>query len=150
MLHPPSGCKACPKDDDMYEWVVTIDGPKNTPYEGGKFYLSMNFNTGFPFRPPKVKFLTHIYHCNISKGGDICLDILKSNWSAALSVSQILLSIWVLLQEPNPADPLEPDIAKQLMNEREEHDKIAREWTEKYAKNKNVIDENKADNNKDK
>ena len=87
----------------------------------------------YPFKPPKVTFVTRIYHCNISPQGDICLDILKDNWSAALSVSQVLLSICSLLTDPNPLDPLVPAIAKQLQNNKLLHDETAKEWTLLYA-----------------
>ena len=85
-----------------FEWVSTIAGPKGSPYDGGVFYLSIHFPTNYPFTPPKVTFSTRIYHCNITSAGVICLDILKDNWSPALTISKVLLSISSLLTDPNP------------------------------------------------
>merc|ERR1712079_825526 len=92
-----------------------------------------SFNTGYPFKPPKVKFLTKIYHCNINDKGGICLDLLKDNWSPAVKISQLLLSIQSLLTDPNTDSPLVPTIAKQYRDNRKKHDEIAKAWTQKYA-----------------
>ena len=61
--------------------------------------------------PPKVRFLTKLYHPNVDKLGRICLDILKDKWSPALQIRTVLLSIQALLSAPNPDDPLDNDIA---------------------------------------
>lgn len=63
--------------------------------------------------PPKVRFLTKIYHPNIDKLGRICLDILKDKWSPALQIRTVLLSIQALLSAPNPDDPLANDVSEQ-------------------------------------
>lgn len=133
-LDPPTNCVAGPKDDtNLYEWVATIKGPGGSPYEEGLFYLDITFPEDYPFKPPKIKFRTRIYHCNIASNGEICLDTLKSNWSPALSISQVLLSICSLLADANPADPLVADIAKQFEKDRDAHDEVARNWVKKYA-----------------
>ena len=62
--------------------------------------------------PPKVRFLTKIYHPNIDKLGRICLDILKDKWSPALQIRTVLLSIQALLSAPNPDDPLDNGVAE--------------------------------------
>ena len=93
----------------------------------------MKFPRNYPFEPPNIKFNTPIFHCNISKTGEICLNILKEEWSPVLTVSKVLLSIMALLQEPNPEDPLVPDIAKQYIKDKEIYNKTAEEWTTKYA-----------------
>ena len=104
LLNPPIGVSACPKSrDDILEWIATIEGPENTPYHGGKFYLNIKFGDQYPFEAPKVTFKTKIYHCNInSTNGAICLDVLKDNYSPALTIEKILLSLCALLQCPNP------------------------------------------------
>ncbi|KAM7283652.1 putative ubiquitin protein ligase [Ixodes scapularis] len=132
-LDPPPNCSAGPKGDNLYEWVSTILGPPGSVYEGGVFFLDIHFSPEYPFKPPKVTFRTRIYHCNINSQGVICLDILKDNWSPALTISKVLLSICSLLTDCNPADPLVGSIATQFMQQREEHDRIARLWTKRYA-----------------
>ncbi|MGH0144711.1 UNVERIFIED_CONTAM: hypothetical protein FKN15_020547 [Acipenser sinensis] len=152
------GC-AGPKGDNIYEWRSTILGPPGSVYEGGVFFLDITFTPDYPFKPPKVTFRTRIYHCNINSQGVICLDILKDNWSPALTISKVLLSICSLLTDCNPAlepskglktllvmlnafssghlmeraDPLVGSIATQYLTNRAEHDRIARQWTKRYA-----------------
>ncbi|KAK4514474.1 uncharacterized protein ATC70_002071 [Mucor velutinosus] len=130
-LDPPSNCSAGPKGDNLFEWVSTIAGPADSPYAGGIFFLDVHFPQEYPFKPPKVVFRTRIYHCNINSQGAICLDILKDNWSPALTISKVLLSICSLLTDANPHDPLVGSIAIEYLNNREEHDSQAREWTKR-------------------
>lgn len=132
-LDPPPNCSAGPKGDNLYEWVSTILGPPGSVYEGGVFFLDIHFTPEYPFKPPKVLFRTRIYHCNINSQGVICLDILKDNWSPALTISKILLSICSLLTDCNPGDPLVGSIATQYLQNHDEHDRIARLWTKRYA-----------------
>ncbi len=96
-------CSAGPKGDSLYEWVSTIMGPQGSVYQGGVFFLDIVFPQDYPFKPPKIVFRTRIYHCNINSSGVICLDILKDNWSPALTMSKVLLSICSLLTDPNPS-----------------------------------------------
>lgn len=130
---PPANCSAGPVGDDLFHWQATIMGPDESPYSGGVFFLDIHFPADYPFKPPKVSFTTRIYHCNINSNGGICLDILKDQWSPALTISKVLLSICSLLTDANPDDPLVPEIAQAYKNKREQHDATAREWTAKYA-----------------
>ena len=122
-----------PVGDDLFHWQATIMGPEESPYNGGVFFLDIHFPADYPFKPPKVSFTTRIYHCNINSNGGICLDILKDQWSPALTISKVLLSVCSLLTDPNPEDPLVPEIAQLLKNNLTQHNATAREWTAKYA-----------------
>ena len=130
---PPLNCSAGPIGDDMYNWEGVMFGPSDSPYAGGMFNVTVQFPVDYPFKPPRVMFTTKIYHPNINAQGFICLDILKQNWSPALTVSKVLLSILSMLTEPNPNDPLMPDIANQYKTNRAEYEQTAREWTQLYA-----------------
>merc|ERR1711966_515176 len=110
-----------------------IMGPPDSPYEGGCFTLKIEFPQNYPFKAPKIRFTTKVYHCNVNEKGGICLDILKDNWSPALTISKVLLSICSLLTDPNPDDPLVPEIAHVFKTARPQYEKTAKEWTSKYA-----------------
>ncbi|ODV95362.1 hypothetical protein PACTADRAFT_75857 [Pachysolen tannophilus NRRL Y-2460] len=112
---PPSSCSAGPVGDDLYHWQASIMGPPDSPYAGG------------------IQFTTKIYHPNINANGNICLDILKDQWSPALTISKVLLSICSLLTDANPDDPLVPEIAHIYKSDRAKYESTAREWTKKYA-----------------
>jgi len=124
---------AGPVNGNLFEWEAVIMGPIGTPYEGGVFNLNISIPTNYPFKPPIVIFKTKIYHPNINSSGSICLDILKTQWSPALTISKILLSICSLLSDPNPNDPLVPDIAKLLKESPDNYYQNAKEWTSLYA-----------------
>merc|ERR1712010_239099 len=130
---PPAQCSAGPVGDDLFHWQATIMGPSDSPYQGGVFFLNIHFPNDYPFKPPKVSFITRIYHPNINSNGSICLDILRSQWSPALTISKVLLSICSLLCDPNPDDPLVPEIARIFKTDKEKYSELAREWTRKYA-----------------
>jgi len=130
---PPAQCSAGPVGDDPFHWQATILGPPESPFEGGVFFLNIHFPTDYPFKPPKFAFTTRIYHPNINSNGAICLDILRSQWSPALTVAKVLLSICSLLCDPNPDDPLVPEIARLYKTDIGKYMECAKEWTRKYA-----------------
>jgi len=130
---PPTSCSAGPAGADLFHWQATIMGPSDSPYAGGVFFVNIHFPPDYPFKPPKVNFQTKVYHPNINSNGSICLDILKEQWSPALTISKVLLSISSLLTDPNPDDPLVPEIAHLYKSQRTRYEETATAWTQKYA-----------------
>jgi ubiquitin-conjugating enzyme E2 D len=131
---PPTNCSAGPEDTDLFKWKATIVGPEDTPYHGGIFNLSILFPPDYPFKPPKIKFTTKILHPNINGSGNICLDILQGRqWSPALTISKVLLSISSLLSDPNPDDPLDVRAANIYNEDRDKFFEMARAYTFKEA-----------------
>ena len=109
---PPEDCTAGPENDNnLFEWTATVAGPAGSPYEGGQFFLKINFPNDYPFKPPKITFQTKIYHPNINSKGEICLDILKDSWAPSNTIHAVLVSLQSLFTDPNVNDPLEAEIA---------------------------------------
>ena len=131
---PPGNCAACLKNEDnIFEWTGTILGPGDSPYADGVFFLDIKFPTDYPYTPPKVTFKTKIYHPNVDSNGNICLDILRDEWSSVLTISKLLLSICSLLTDPNPDDPLDKEIASQYRNDINAFNITARQYTLNFA-----------------
>lgn len=133
---PVPGISAVPDENNARYFHVLVAGPEGSPFEGGIFKLELFLPEEYPMMPPKVRFITKIYHPNIDKLGRICLDILKDNWSPALQIRTVLLSVQALLSAPNPDDPLANDVAEQWKFNEHDAIEIAREWTTIYAAKK--------------
>jgi ubiquitin-conjugating enzyme E2 C len=111
MMSGSKGISAFPEGDTLFRWIATIEGPKETIYEGLKFKLSLDFPAKYPYVAPIVRFKTTCFHPNIDSEGNICLDILKDKWTALYDVRTVLISIQSLLNEPNLDSPLDPTAA---------------------------------------
>ncbi|OQR91306.1 ubiquitin-conjugating enzyme E2 T-like [Thraustotheca clavata] len=111
---PPHGVCAWTIDEKLDDLQAQIQGPEGTPYENGVFLLEIKIPERYPFEPPKVHFLTPIFHPNIDNGGRICLDTLKmqpkGSWMPSVNLSTLLTTIRLLMAEPNPDDGLMPEI----------------------------------------
>ncbi|PGH14632.1 hypothetical protein AJ79_02967 [Helicocarpus griseus UAMH5409] len=130
---PVPGIIAVPRDDNLRHFDVTLQGPADSPYQDGTFVLQLFLPDNYPMVAPKVQFLTKIYHPNIDGIGRVCLDVLKNNWSPALQIRTILLSIQALLGAPNAADPLAADVAKHWLDSPAEAIAEAQAETKLYA-----------------
>ncbi|OMJ70982.1 hypothetical protein SteCoe_30909 [Stentor coeruleus] len=135
VMDPVAGISASPDPSNPRYFHIQISGPITTPYEGGIFELELYLPDEYPMCPPKVRFLTKIYHPNVDRLGRICLDILKDKWSPALQIRSVLLSIQALMSAPNPDDPLDPAIARHWKEDENGANRTAREWCLAYACN---------------
>uniref|UniRef100_A0A7N4NPF2 Ubiquitin-conjugating enzyme E2 K n=1 Tax=Sarcophilus harrisii TaxID=9305 RepID=A0A7N4NPF2_SARHA len=121
-------------DENFTELRGEIAGPPDTPYEGGRYQLEIKIPETYPFNPPKVRFITKIWHPNISSvTGAICLDILKDQWAAAMTLRTVLLSLQALLAAAEPDDPQDAVVANQYKQNPEMFKQTARLWAHVYA-----------------
>ena len=127
---PPPGINAAPLADNIMLWTAVIFGPDDTPWEGGTFNLVLEFSEEYPNKPPKVRFVSHVFHPNVYADGQICLDILQSKWSPIYDVAALLASIQSMLHDPNPASPANSEAARLFSENRAEYDKRVRRCVE--------------------
>lgn len=125
-------------DDSIFEWTVVLQGPPQSPYEGGSFHLSVKLPTDYPFKPPKMRFVTKVYHPNINEQGAFSLDNYKGDWTPAWTIHKLLVFLLSLLTEPNPYDPLEPRVAQHYLQDKGAFDATAREWTALHAASSSI------------
>ncbi|NXG43125.1 UBE2T enzyme, partial [Psilopogon haemacephalus] len=134
---PPPGVSCWQHRGQLGELRAQILGGADTAYEKGIFNLEIIVPERYPFEPPKIRFLTPIYHPNIDSAGRICLDLLKlppkGAWRPSLNICTLLTSIQLLMAEPNPDDPLMADISSEYKYNKQLFLQHAREWTQKYA-----------------
>ena len=157
---PPSGVSAAPQENDIMKWNGVIFGPDDTPWDGGTFKLTLEFTEvrrpyarvtcnclrcaarcacslpgdpyaqDYPNKPPKVKFVSKIFHPNVYADGAICLDILQNQWSPIYDIAAILTSIQSLLNDPNPNSPANAEAARLWQENRREYAKRVKEVVE--------------------
>ncbi|SPP83229.1 ubiquitin-conjugating enzyme E2-22 kDa-like isoform X2 [Drosophila guanche] len=121
-------------NDNWTELRGEIGGPPETPYEGGNFILEIKLPETYPFNPPKVRFITRIWHPNISSvTGAICLDILKNKWAAGMTMRTVLMSLQALLAAAEPDNPQDAVVAYQYKEKYDLFLLTAKHWTNAYA-----------------
>ncbi|KAF2809049.1 putative ubiquitin conjugating enzyme [Mytilinidion resinicola] len=99
-------------DDELMHWTAVMKGVNGSPYEGGRWKLDIRVPSNYPLAPPEIKFINRICHPNVNfQTGEICLDLLKNNWSAIYTLSATLTAVHQLLTSAEPESPLNVDIA---------------------------------------
>ncbi|KAJ2056747.1 Ubiquitin-conjugating enzyme E2 C [Coemansia aciculifera] len=132
MMANLKGISAFPQSDNMLNWVGTLDGAPGTVYEGLTYKLALSFPSNYPFTAPTITFVTPCWHPNVDDRGNICLDILKEQWSAVYNVQTILLSLQTLLGDANPQSPLN-GAAAQLWDNQAEYKRVLLKHYKEHA-----------------
>ncbi|ORY78478.1 ubiquitin-conjugating enzyme/RWD-like protein [Leucosporidium creatinivorum] len=130
----PPHVVAQPDESNLLHWTGVITGPPTSSYKDGKFKIDITFPLEYPFKSPTVKFVTRIYHPNVTDDGAICIGLLKAEaWKPSTKIDAVLRALVQLLEEPNPDDALVASIAEIYNTDRKQFTKNAQEWVKKYA-----------------
>jgi len=131
---PLEGITLVVNEHDVTDIQAIIEGPAGTPYEGGAFRVRLKLGAEFPAAPPKGYFLTKIFHPNVAKNGEICVNTLKKDWKEELGMGHVFMTIKCLLIAPNPESALNEEAGKLLLEAYDEYAKHAKLWTSIHAK----------------
>ncbi|XP_026203682.1 uncharacterized protein LOC113153966 [Anabas testudineus] len=131
--HPHPYFNVFPSESDFTFWKILLEGPPDTPYENGVFELFCQFGPDYPVKPPTVRFVTHIYHCNINSVGRICHNIFDRSYNAQITMREILDAVYGLLIVPEPEDPLDSILAEEFLSSHEKYELEAKKHTEEIA-----------------
>jgi ubiquitin-conjugating enzyme E2 S len=128
------GIRYLQNDENPLDIQAELEGPDQTPYEGGVFRLKLTLGSDFPAQPPKAYLLTKIFHPNISPTGEVCVNTLKRDWQPTnWSIPNILQVIRCLLIVPFPESALNEEAGKLIMESYEEYAEHARMMTQVHA-----------------
>lgn len=133
---PLDGIKVQLNEEDVTDIIAEIHGPDSTPFEGGVYKVKLTLPTDYPHAPPKGFFLTRIFHPNISKTGEICVNTLKKDWKNDLGIGHVLQVVRCLLINPFPESALNEEAGKLFMEDYDTYFKKARMFTEVHARAK--------------
>ena len=113
------GIMVKPHKDNILIWDAVLSGGKNTPHEGLNYKLLIRIDNDYPAKPPSIKFISKIFHPNVYRDGQICIDILQGQWTPTLRIISALISIQSMLDDPNPSSPANREAAKIFMENKE-------------------------------
>ena len=133
-VNKDSTCQLDLVGSSMNQLTGKIAGPAGTPYEGGTYQLSFEIPDNYPFSPPKVRFITPIWHPNVSRDnvtGEVCMNILKNGWTASMTLETVMLALQTLMSAPETDNA--GFVAYQYKRDREKFKKIAQHCAHKYA-----------------
>ena len=132
---PIAGVEIEKKNDSLLQWNVAIMGPEGSFYEGGRFIIEIDFSDNYPFKCPKMRFVTQIWHPNVKTDtGEICAQAIQNAWVPTLN-SQFLINTMVeLIKNPNNDSPMEAEIARTMNENPDQFKSDVQAFIEKHAK----------------
>ncbi|KAF2458568.1 ubiquitin-conjugating enzyme/RWD-like protein [Lineolata rhizophorae] len=127
-------------DSNVFEWDVMLMINDDCKYYGGGFFRArLSFPQDYPLMPPKMRFITPIYHPNIYSNGEVCISILHppeddkygyetaaERWSPVQTPETILLSVISMLSDPNFESPANVEAASMWRDNEKEFKKKVR------------------------
>jgi ubiquitin-conjugating enzyme E2 H len=140
-----SGVEFYEDENELNTYYICIQGPKDTPYEDGYYWIRMHVTKDYPFKSPSIAFMTPIFHPNIEyNSGAICLDALNEEWTPVFHFERIInIMIPQLMMYPNASDPFNTHASELYLSNKSKYDMIARDVHNKYAHVKGSVPYNR-------
>jgi len=122
-------------DDNVNDFYVVFSGPKESPYEGGRWKVHVELPNDYPYKSPSIGFCNRIFHPNVDElSGAVCLDVINQRWSPMFDLLNIFESFLPqLLLYPNPTDPLNGEAAGLLLREPVQYSAKVKEYVIRYG-----------------
>jgi ubiquitin-protein ligase len=136
MRKPHKDIRVLPMEDHIDFWRVLMRGPEATPYEGATFSLYVHFGPNYPEKPPEVRFVTPVMHCNVNGTGRVCHPVFGRDYSSSMRVLFLLENVYGLLMYPEPKDPVDSVLAELFLAQRSQYNSKVRAHTTANAKSK--------------
>ena len=126
---------------DLFNWIITLLGAKDSPYADGIFFIKVSFPGDYPKSAPRIYFLTPIYHMNVSSyDGRVSVNYIEQDWKETTSVRQILTKLYSIFYLFNPDSPFSLDQAHLYKSNPDLYYLRAEYFTHKYANIKSFED----------
>ena len=123
-------------ENDFYKWNCTLISPRDSPYRGGFFYLTLTFPKDYPKSAPEIRFLTPIYHLNVcpykNSLGLVYPNFIK-DWNPSITPTEIILKTFTIFYIHNPDSPFEIKKAEEYLNNKPLYEEKAKYFVRKYA-----------------
>jgi ubiquitin-conjugating enzyme E2 D/E len=124
---------------DIFEWLGSLKGLKNSPYEGGTFNFHLQFTCDYPEKPPTLKFTTKIYHPNVNgRTGAVGWNMLGKNWHHNNTMEKVMMSLRALLGHPELQSTADNGMAIEFAYQRKRFVEHAKEWTQRCAMERQI------------
>lgn len=125
-LKPSQKFRVQAQDSNIHSWTVIIVGEKGTLYEDHELKMQLTFGKEYPYKAPDMKFTVPMFHPNISQKGEVCNNLLNSDWTPTTSIKFLIENIVNMLSSPNVDDPLDPDAANLYKSDRDAYNRRVR------------------------
>ncbi|KAL6160063.1 hypothetical protein ACJBU6_01416 [Exserohilum turcicum] len=118
------------KQGEFSDWLGSLQGLKNSAYQGGTFKFHLHFTEEYPAKPPTLRFTTRIYHPNVdARTGAVAWRMLGSGWHHNITVEKVMMSLRTLLDHPELESAVEMQIAREFIQQPKRYVHHAKQWT---------------------
>jgi ubiquitin-conjugating enzyme E2 M len=121
-----------PQPDYLFRFRVEIK-PADGMWKLGKFEFEFDLPPDWPIGPPRVKILTRTWHPNVTESGEVCLNLLKEDYTPVTTIDQLVAGLKFLFMEPCAVSPLNAKAAVMLQRDPKKFQETVDEYIKLYC-----------------